>query len=73
MMQQVFDQKHKDSYSNVIEKCDLTSQIYYVETEVGDSITPSNFFDTDEKKAADIYKSLSLQVTCSAVKVNVNP
>lgn len=44
MMQQVFDQKHKDSYSNVIEKCDLSAQIYYVETEVGDSITPSNFF-----------------------------
>ena len=73
MMQQVYDPKQKGDYSNVIEKCDIQAQVYYVETEVSsDGLTPSNFFDTDEKKE-EVYRSLQVTVVSSPIKVNVNP
>lgn len=56
---QVFgDQKQRDLFNNILDKCDSECQVLHIETESQNELTSNNFFE--DKSQEDIFKATHL-------------
>jgi len=58
MMQVFGDQKQRDLFNNILEKCDLECQILHIEKESQNELTSNNFFEDQTQE--DTFKTIHL-------------
>lgn len=58
MMQVFGDQKQRDLFNNILDKCDSECQVLHIETESQNELTSNNFFE--DKSQEDIFKATHL-------------
>jgi hypothetical protein len=58
MMQVFGDQKQRDLFNNILEKCDLECQILHIEKESQNELTSNNFFEDQTQE--ETFKTIHL-------------